>query len=148
MTPKKANKLYKELTKEFEIQEGLAEDLIEFYYKTLRKKLSNLTDLRINVDGLGHFVIKIQKVKKAIPHYEKVLKNHDVSTFGAYHNKKNVCDSCPSKGRKCAVKGTAPCCNECGCSLTFKTRSLASECPLGKWQAISTEEEEQQLEKL
>ena len=58
------------------------------------------------------------------------------------------CDSCPSKGRKCAVKGTAPCCNECGCSLTFKTRSLASECPLGKWQAISTEEEEQQLEKL
>ena len=60
----------------------------------------------------------------------------------------DICDSCPSKGRKCAVKGTAPCCNECGCSLTFKTRSLASECPLGKWQAISTEEEEQQLEKL
>ena len=30
MTPKKANKLYKELTKEFEIQEGLAEDLVEF----------------------------------------------------------------------------------------------------------------------
>ena len=90
MTPKKANKLYKELTKEFEIQESLAEDLIEFYYKTLRKKLSDLTDLRINVDGLGHFVIKIQKVKQAIPHYEKVLKNHDTSTFGAYHNKKNV----------------------------------------------------------
>ena len=90
MTPKKANKLYKELTKEFEIQEGLAEDLVEFYYKTLRKKLSSLVDLRINVDGLGHFVIKIQKVKKAIPHYEKVLKNHDTSTFGAYHNKKSV----------------------------------------------------------
>jgi hypothetical protein len=90
MTPKKANKLYKELTKEFEIQEDLAEDLIEFYYKSLRKKLSSLTDLRINVDGLGHFVIKIQKVKKSIPHYEKILKNHDTSTFGAYHNKKSV----------------------------------------------------------
>jgi hypothetical protein len=60
----------------------------------------------------------------------------------------DICDSCPSKGKKCAVKGTAPCCNECGCSLGFKTRSLASECPLGKWQAISTEEEEQQMEKL
>ena len=23
----------------------------------------------------------------------------------------DICDSCPSKGRKCAVKGTAPCCN-------------------------------------
>lgn len=60
----------------------------------------------------------------------------------------DICDECSSKGRKCAVKGTAPCCNECGCSLTFKTRSLSSECPLGKWQAIMTEEEEEQLEKL
>lgn len=60
----------------------------------------------------------------------------------------DICDECEHKGRKCAVKGTAPCCNECGCSLAFKTRSLASECPLGKWQAISSEEEEQQLEKL
>lgn len=60
----------------------------------------------------------------------------------------DICDSCSSKGRKCAVKGTAPCCNECGCSLTFKTRSLSSECPLGKWGAIATEEEETKLEKL
>lgn len=90
MTPKKANKLYKELTKEFEVQENLTEDLIEFYYKTLRKELSNLSNLRINVDGLGHFVIKIQKVKKAITQCEKSLENHDTSTFGAYYNKKNI----------------------------------------------------------
>ena len=90
MIPKKASSLYKEITKEFEVSEDLVETLVENYYKTLRKKLSSLSDLRINVDGLGHFVIKIQKVKKAIPHYEKVLKNHDTSTFGAYHNKKSV----------------------------------------------------------
>ena len=90
MVPKKASNLYKEITKEFEVSEDLVENLVENYYKTLRKKLSSLSDLRINVDGLGHFVVKIQKVKKAIPHYEKVLKNHDTSTFGAYHNKKNV----------------------------------------------------------
>ncbi len=57
----------------------------------------------------------------------------------------DVCNECPSKGRKCAVKGTGPCCNECGCSLQFKTRSLSSECPLGKWGAELTEEEEDQL---
>jgi hypothetical protein len=90
MIPKKASSLYKEITKEFEVSKDLVETLVENYYETLRKKLSSLSDLRINVDGLGHFVIKIQKVKKAIPHYEKVLKNHDTSTFGAYHNKKNV----------------------------------------------------------
>jgi hypothetical protein len=90
MIPKKANSLYKEITEEFDISEDLVESLVESYYKKLRKKMTTLSDLRINVDGLGHFVIKIQKVKKAIPHYEKVLKNHDTSTFGAYHNKKSV----------------------------------------------------------
>jgi hypothetical protein len=59
-----------------------------------------------------------------------------------------ICDECDKKGNECAVKGTAPCCNECGCSLAFKTRSLSSECPLGKWDAIATEEEETKLEDL
>jgi hypothetical protein len=90
MIPKKASSLYKEMTKELDVSEDLVESLVEAYYKKLRKKMSSLSDLRLNVDGLGHFVIKIQKVKKAIPHYEKVLKNHDTSTFGAYHNKKSV----------------------------------------------------------
>jgi nucleoid DNA-binding protein len=90
MIPKKANKLYKEMTKEFDVSEDMVENLIELYYKTLRKNLSDLTEARFNVDGLGHFVIKVQKVKKAIPHYKKVLSNHDTSTFGAYHNKKSV----------------------------------------------------------
>jgi hypothetical protein len=47
------------------------------------------------------------------------------------------------------VPGTAPCCNEkhggCGCSLEFKTRSLSSDCPLNKWKAILTQEEEDKL---
>ena len=58
------------------------------------------------------------------------------------------CNKCESKGNECAVPGTAPCCNECGCSLTFKTRSLSSECPLGKWKALVSEEEEEQLDNL
>jgi len=90
MNPKKASSLYKDIVEEFDVSEDLVESLIESYYKTLRKKMSSLSDLRLNVDGLGHFVIKIQKVKKAIPHYQKVLQNHDTSTFGAYHNKKSV----------------------------------------------------------
>jgi len=63
----------------------------------------------------------------------------------------DICDECEHidvKGKKCAVKGTQPCCAECGCSLQFKTRSLSSECPLGKWQAIATEEEEDALDNL
>lgn len=59
-----------------------------------------------------------------------------------------ICNECSSKGTKCAVKGTGPCCNECGCSLAFKTRSLSSDCPLDKWQAIVTEDEEDDLHNL
>jgi len=29
--------------------------------------------------------------------------------------------------------------------LKFKTRSLSSECPQGKWSALMTEEQEEQL---
>lgn len=90
MIPKKPNSLYKEITEEFECSEQLLDDLVHFYYKTLRKKMSSLTDIRINVEGLGHFVVKMRKVKRSIPHYEKVLANHDTSTFGAYHNKKSI----------------------------------------------------------
>jgi hypothetical protein len=59
-----------------------------------------------------------------------------------------VCDACTSKGTKCVMRGTAPCCDECGCSLAFKTRSLSSECPLGKWKALMSEEEEDKLDNL
>jgi hypothetical protein len=67
----------------------------------------------------------------------------DVATL-----RKVECEKCPSKGDQCVVIGTAPCCNECGCSLAFKTRSLSSECPLGKWEALMTEEEEDNLDNL
>jgi hypothetical protein len=46
------------------------------------------------------------------------------------------------------MKGTQPCCGDCGCSLTFKTRSLSSDCPQGKWDALITEEEEDKLDEL
>lgn len=60
----------------------------------------------------------------------------------------NVCKGCEmldTQGDKCFAPGTQPCCGECGCSLGFKTRSLSSECPLGKWKAWLTEEQEEQL---
>ena len=53
-----------------------------------------------------------------------------------------ICKKCPEldlKGKKCDVPGTQPCCGNCGCSLKFKTRSLSSECPTGKWKALLTD---------
>ena len=92
MIPKKPNSLYSEITDEFDCSEKQVDDVISFYYKTLKKRMADINDLRLNVEGLGHFVLKMKKVKDTIPHYEKVLSDHDTSTFGAYHNKKNIED--------------------------------------------------------
>jgi hypothetical protein len=62
--------------------------------------------------------------------------------------RRELCDQCSSKGNECVVVGTGPCCNECGCSLGFKTRALSTECPLGKWKALISEEDEDKLDNL
>jgi hypothetical protein len=62
----------------------------------------------------------------------------------------NVCEGCEhldTKGGNCLVPGTQPCCAKCGCKLGWKTRSLASECPVGKWKAEVSQEEEDMINK-
>lgn len=59
-----------------------------------------------------------------------------------------ICQACPNfdlTGGDCLAPGTQPCCSNCGCSLKFKTRSLSSECPIQKWPALLTQEEEDNL---
>jgi hypothetical protein len=70
-------------------------------------------------------------------HIEEIAKNRLV-----------ICNDCDFIGKSniaCIVPGTAPCCSKCGCCLELKTRSLSSDCPEGKWNAIMTEEEEDLL---
>lgn len=65
-----------------------------------------------------------------------------------YKERKSICDNCPKidlAGSHCYVPGTQPCCSVCGCSLNLLLRSLSSECEDGKWEAILTEEEEDEL---
>jgi hypothetical protein len=47
-----------------------------------------------------------------------------------------ICNKCDEKKtEECAAMITS-CCNICGCSLEFKTRSLKSACPINKWPAL------------
>jgi hypothetical protein len=59
----------------------------------------------------------------------------------------NGCEHLDRKGSTCLVPGTQPCCSKCGCKLAWKTRALASECPIGKWKAEVTQEEEDMINK-
>jgi nucleoid DNA-binding protein len=90
MIPKKSRTLYKEISEDLNLSEDLIQDFVEFYYKEVRSNLTELKHPRINIDGLGQFAIRTYSVRKAIPRYTKQLENHDTSTFGAYHNKKQM----------------------------------------------------------
>lgn len=88
MIPKKSSAIYKEVAEDLDISSEFIEDLIQFFYKEVRKNLTNLTHPRINVEGLGQFVARPGLVKKSITRYKKALDSHDTSTFSAYYNKK------------------------------------------------------------
>lgn len=88
MIPKKYSSIFKDVSEELDISQNLLEDIIGFYYKEVRKNLTELKYPRINVEGLGQFVARSGVVRKSIPRLKKILENHDTSTFSAYYNKK------------------------------------------------------------
>jgi hypothetical protein len=94
-------------------------------------------------------IIQIWKAKGQIIEgvANSIFKREDVEDIAK--RRMNVCLSCKlytEDDKGCLVSGTGPCCNQqldgCGCSLSFKTRSLSSDCPQGHWKAEVTQEEE------
>jgi len=90
-------------------------------------------------------LIKIWKEKG------KILEGVKNSIFKQEHieeiasTRMSICESCElidRVGTKCYMVGTQPCCGDCGCKLSFKTRSLSSSCPKDKWDALTSEDEE------
>ena len=72
MIPKKPEILIKEIAERNDMPISTIDDIISFYYKEVSKKLSSLEDIRINISGLGHFVIKRLSVEKLVKKYEKL----------------------------------------------------------------------------
>jgi len=99
-----------------------------------RNLLNKIKAILSNLSGIAEGVIN------------SIIVNDDIEKAAIERN--DICKSCEHldvKGEDCLVSGSQPCCSLCGCSLYFKTRSLSSECPAGKWKALMTEEEEEKL---
>ena len=90
MIPKKASSLYQSVAEDLNIETKLVESFVDFYYKNLRQSMSTLSHTRLNVEGLGHFYIKANKIKKAISTYSKCVNKNEETTFNDYHNKKRM----------------------------------------------------------
>jgi nucleoid DNA-binding protein len=88
MVPTKATNLIKPVADELDISEEMLDDMVTFYYSNLRKTLSGLTALKIDIPGLGHFLIRQKRVESGIAKINKTLESTDEGSFNSYHYKK------------------------------------------------------------
>ena len=102
--------------------------------------------------SLRENIIRIWKTKGQILEgvTNSIFKKEDVEEIAA--ERLSICRRCDLYTQNvagCMVAGTEPCCDQtkggCGCSLGFKTRSLSSDCPMGKWKAEMSQQEEDYL---
>ena len=57
-----------------------------------------------------------------------------------------ICNNCPhhSKHHNTPLRPDAHC-THCGCTLSAKTKCLSCACPIGKWEALLTEQQEEEI---
>jgi nucleoid DNA-binding protein len=90
MIPKKPQVIIKQVAEELDLPQTLVDDIVSFYYKEVRRNLSSLEHININLAGLGHFIIKQKAVNMMIKKHESAKKNYNRDTFKNYHNLKLV----------------------------------------------------------
>ncbi len=90
MIPKKPNKLYKQIAEEMNISEVLVDNFMTFYYKEVRKNLSELNYTKINIDGLGVMAVKPRTVDGLIDKYKSKLSKLNTDTMDNYFYKKRI----------------------------------------------------------
>jgi nucleoid DNA-binding protein len=88
MVPKKAKELYKQLAEDNNLSETMIQNIVEFYYSTVKSNMVNLMHPRLDILGLGHFIVKTTTVDKGIIKTERQIAAQDESTFKGYHYKK------------------------------------------------------------
>lgn len=57
----------------------------------------------------------------------------------------DVCGKCPHHSKNHKTIRPDEHCTYCGCTLAAKTKCLSCRCPIGKWEALVTEEQEDEM---
>ena len=93
MNPKKYKEFKKNIAEEVGVHQSVVDDFIAFYYSKLRKHLSNLEFPRIQVDGLGTFVLRKSKLDKAIKKNKSMLGNIAKRTYNGYAKSESITEN-------------------------------------------------------
>lgn len=90
MIPKKPQVIIKQVAEELDLPQSMVDDIVSFYYKEIRKNLSSLEHNKINLSGLGDFIILKSAVHRLADRYVNLSKEYNTDTFKNYHNLKTA----------------------------------------------------------
>lgn len=75
MRPRKAKEFIPNVSTELGLSEDLVEDVIDYYWREVRKSLSSLSHSRIHLTNLGDFVVKHWKLEEKLEGLQKWEEN-------------------------------------------------------------------------
>ena len=91
MKPKKYQKITQKLSQKNDWDEDLVNDVVSFFYKRVRKALSNLEETSVLIPKLGTFKVRPGKLSKLAGQKERALEKinpHDFSKYASYKRNK------------------------------------------------------------
>ena len=74
----------KQTAKELNVSEALVSDLVHMYWKKVRLALTTLEDIRVRVENLGTFTLRVNKLRKYINNLSRKMEDVDQSSFNGY----------------------------------------------------------------
>lgn len=90
MLPKNSKHYVVPTAEELQFETTLVEDVVSFYYASLRKALVNLECYNIQVENLGTFKVKEKELPKLYNKYNKHLEVLNSDTFKQMQLKKAI----------------------------------------------------------
>jgi len=93
LTPKKAKLFIEEVVQELGISEKLVNDVINHYWKTVRKNMTELNHESLMIPALGKFNVKYWKIDQVIIENKaaiKKLENRFKGRFTVYNQQKTL----------------------------------------------------------
>lgn len=81
MKPTKAKTLIKKTAEELGVSEILVQDVVDFYYSTVRKKIESLEYPTIYLHHIGTLRLSRRKLQRSIDHLKKLLESNNQEDF-------------------------------------------------------------------
>ena len=90
MNPKSHKEFKKGIADEVGVHPSVVDDFVSFYYAKVRQKLSSLAFPRINVNGLGTFYLRKNKLDKSIMKNKSLLGNIAKRTYNGFAKSEDI----------------------------------------------------------